>query len=292
MKRYTKQKRAEIVNQALYYIYKNIASSLTIIEIAEVCRISPHHFHRIFKEETGKNLHETILSIRLQKAANLLLTNRYANIGEIAQTCGYATHTAFIKAFKGRFCCTPSVWIKEGHKEYAKKIIEGSKTATASSRRFEGAKPDIVKSKQYNVAYIRHTGYNISIKDSWQRLKAWAMERGIFDGAVQIGLHHDNPIITPLEECSYVACLEVAKETKSSGSVFTMEIPSALCARFSIEGRYGDVLRLMEYIYNVWFPDSGYEAGTIPSFALYTKNHFLEKNGEFALDFFVPIKVV
>jgi AraC family transcriptional regulator len=49
----------------------------------DICS-NPFYMHRIFKEIFGKNIYESIKSIRLQKASNLLLTNKYSTITEIA----------------------------------------------------------------------------------------------------------------------------------------------------------------------------------------------------------------
>ena len=39
---------------------------------------------------------ETIKSIRLQKASNLLLTNIHSTISQIANQCGYSSQTSFL----------------------------------------------------------------------------------------------------------------------------------------------------------------------------------------------------
>ncbi len=104
MKKDTKHSRAQIINEALVYIYKYINTNITLDELARLCSVSKYHFHRIFKEETGEKLFERIRAIRLQKAANLLIANRYSTISEVAFMCGYSSHSPFIKAFKKRFC--------------------------------------------------------------------------------------------------------------------------------------------------------------------------------------------
>ena len=76
MKKDTKHSRAHIVNQSLAYIYKYIDSNICLEELAKINSVSKYHFHRIFKEETGENLFDRISSIRLQKAANLLISTR------------------------------------------------------------------------------------------------------------------------------------------------------------------------------------------------------------------------
>lgn len=294
MRKETKNQRADIVNSVLYRIYSHIDGSLSAEELAKEAGLSPHHLHRIWREETGKNLYENIKSIRLQKAASLLLTNRYANISEVASMCGYGSQTSFINAFRGRFGATPGEWRGGKYLEYSESIVASSVSASASDRDFEGVMPKIKKSEAIRAAYIRHKGYGISIKNSWNRLYAWAIENGIPQSARQIGLHHDNPTITPLSECAYVAAIEVGDDISPHGQVAFFEIPSSLCAVFEINGKYGDVLRFMRYVYHIWLPDSGFEAKTMPPYAVYRKNHFLDMDGsgEFRLEFYLPISVV
>ncbi len=72
----------------------------------------------------GTNIYETIKSIRLQKASNLLITNQHSTITNIANMCGYSSQTSFIRAFKSRFNQTPKIWRNGGYKEYSNKIIK------------------------------------------------------------------------------------------------------------------------------------------------------------------------
>jgi AraC family transcriptional regulator len=294
MKKETKNQRADIVNSVLYRIYSHIDTALTADELAKEAGLSPHHLHRIWREETGGNLYENIKSIRLQKAANLLLTNKYANISSVAAMCGYGSQTSFIKAFRSRFGTTPGEWRSGGYLAYSDGILASSASASASDRDFEGLVPKIKKSEPIRAAYIRHKGYGVSIKNSWNRLYAWALENNIPTNARQIGLHHDNPTITPLEECAYVAAIEVDESVTPHGQVALFEIPSSLCAVFEISGKYGDVLRFMRYVYHIWLPNSGFEAKTLPPYAVYRKNHFLDidGSGEFKLEFYLPIGIM
>lgn len=280
-----------MVNSVLSYIYLHIDTELNVAELAERERISVHHLHRIFKEETGKNLYETIKSIRLQKAASLLLTNRYATVSEIARMCGYSSQTSFIKAFKERFHTTPKVWKNGGYSAYSQKILASLPSADPECD-FSETIPKIVKSPPIYAAYIRHRGYNISIKNSWNRLLAWSIENGISENARHIGFHHDNPTITPLDECAYIAAIEVKKGMRMHGSVAYFEIPASLCAVFHVQGKYGDLLHFMRYVYQQWLPESGFETKTLPPYAIYRKNHFLDESDTFDLEFYLPISVL
>lgn len=80
-----------------------------------------------------------------KKASNLLLTNRYSTITEVANMCGYSSQTSFIRAFKERFHMTPKDWRNGGYKEYSLQILRQSKKAMSSHATFDGLKPTIVK---------------------------------------------------------------------------------------------------------------------------------------------------
>lgn len=291
MKKETLRHHQTIVDDALYYIYRHLDSPITLELLSERNRTSVYHFHRIFKEVTGRNFYDSLQSIRLQKAANLLIVNRAEKVSTIAQQCGYSTHTAFIRAFRQRYGLTPTQWRKGGYLDFSRENIRYSDNAPRIESDFTGLKPVIVKMPAIHVAYIRHRGYNRSIADTWRRLYAYALKHGL-EKARQIGLHHDNPSIVPLDECAYVAAIEIPENFEVSGSVSSFVIPASLCARFTVQGRYGEVPNLIRYIFHTWLPGSGFEAKTLPPYAIYRKNHFLESDERFDLDFYLPVSVV
>jgi len=106
----TKQIHNEIANDLMYYIIHHIDTDLNIDAIAKDLKVSKFHLHRIFKEQLNANIYETIQSVRLQKAANLLIANRDHTITEIGSMCGYSILTSFLRAFKSRFGQTPKQW--------------------------------------------------------------------------------------------------------------------------------------------------------------------------------------
>lgn len=284
MKKETKKDRADIVNKSLFYIYKYIDTNITLDELAKLNSVSKYHFHRIFKEETGITLFENITSIRLQKAANLLIVNRSSTISQIASLCGYSSHSSFIKAFKKKFTYTPTKWREGSYKEFSKKLLK----EYPQSIDFKNLEPTIKVCEELHCAYIRHKGYDLSIKNTWQKLNAIIYENDLRN-VRHIALQHDNPTITPLKEAAYVACIEVPKSfTKMS----TLIVPESLCAVFSLKGEYGDVISLIRYAYHFWLPNSGYEASTYPSYSIYKSNHFLSQDGKFELEFYLPITVI
>ena len=284
MKKETIQQRVDIINKSLYYMYKNIDTNISLDELAKLNHISKYHYHRIFKEQTKENFTNTLTSIRLQKAANLLISNSHSTITEISNACGYSSHSSFIKAFKKKFTFTPSSWRKEGYKEYSNKIIG-----------LQYIKPfnleaEVLVIDEINCAYIRHRGYDKSIKHTWQRLRALAYELNITNYE-ELGLHHDNPSIIPLNQCKYVAAITIPSNTKIENKISTFKIPKSLYVRFKQEGEFGDIINLIRYVNYEWIKDKGYEITTMPIIVKYLKNHLVDKTN-YKIELNVPIKVI
>ena len=290
MKKDTYEKRAKIANDVMNYIYKFIDTNINIDESSMELNISKFHLHRIFKDEFGKNIYESIKSIRLQKASNLLITNKYSTITNIAQMTGYSSQTSFLRAFKERFGMTPKEWKNGGYKEYSNKIVEKFST-NSQIIDFSKIEPIIVKMPEMKGYYIRHKGYDKSIKKTWQKLQTWIYTNDIKEYK-QMALHHDNPIITPLEECQYIAIVCLENDELQNITLPSLIIPKGIYAKFSLSGKYGDVIKLIQWAYHTWLIQSGYETTTNPSFTVYHKNHFLSDDGLFDLDFYLPIRYV
>ena len=287
MKNSTKNIHTQIANNALYYIYKYIDSDINIDTLSKELGVNRFHLQRLFKEQIGTNIYETIKSIRLHKASNLLITNQGSTISEVAKLCGYSSQSSFIRVFKERFKMTPTTWRKGGYKKYSNSIIKSSKSASKSIANFNNLEAQIVKQPDIRVYYIRHKGYSSRIKDIWQRLRAWIISKNI-ESYKEIAIYHDNPVITALAECRYIASVAVDKELNNT-QLPSFIIPGGLYVKFEAKGKYGDILKLLEWIYHHWLPNSGYEATTLPSYSMFKKNHFLSSDNTFDLEFYLPV---
>jgi AraC family transcriptional regulator len=289
MKKETLQKRTKIANDIMYYVYTHIETNIDIEELSIDLKVSKFHMHRIFKEAFGKNIYESIKSIRLQKASNLLLTNKYSTISNIVNLCGYSSQSSFIKTFKERFEMTPKDWRNGGYKDYSRKILQQSKRAMESKADFSDMTPTIVKMPVFESFYIRNKGYNSNIKETWQKLQTWILTNNITNYK-QIALFHDNPTITPLNDCQYIGCVVVDNPQKvKSDRLPNFKISDGVYAKFDLKGKTGDVLPFIHWVYHEWLPKSEYETTTKPSYAIYEKLDILDESDEFELSFYVSI---
>ena len=281
MKKSTRSDYAQRVNEVLYQIHLNIAGNHSVKNLSSMISMSPFHFNRVFKSVVKESLHAYIRRVRLEHSANALLFNPNSTISEILAESGFVSNSSFTHAFKEYFGVTPTKW----------REVDIPKSISRDIKRIEPLHVEVCMLERKRVIYVRHKGYDRSIKDAWMRLAWFCDSTGLdFETMQMIGLHHSNPNIVKKEDCHYVACLEVDKEIYPNSQVGVMNIPKMFCAKFSLKGKYGDLMRYMDYIYYVWLPNSKYEKIHLPSLAYYRKNHFLQKDGKFDLDFYIPIR--
>jgi len=87
------------VNNSISYMKNNFKNKISLEDIANSVSISPFHFSRLFKKETGYSPYEYIIMIRLNHAKNLLKTSNML-IKEIAFECGFNSESNFVITFK------------------------------------------------------------------------------------------------------------------------------------------------------------------------------------------------
>ena len=244
--------------------------------------MSPFHFNRVFKKIVGESIHTYIRRVRLEHCANALIFNPNSTISQIFSEAGFVSNSSFTHAFKDYFGVTPSKW----------REIDIPLHVSDNITKINPLHVEIDYVPKKRVAYVRHRGYNRSIKEAAKDGRVDFANGLDFLNLPMIGLHHSNPNIVKKEDCHYVACLELADDFVHfrSGEIGVMEIPKIFCAKFKLEGKYGDLMKYMDYIYYEWMPKSKYEKVHLPSMALYHKNHFIEDDGRFELDFYVPIR--
>ncbi len=77
-------------------------------EIAQSASFSMYHFHRIFKVVVGETVAAFTRRLRLELAANRLVSKQLDDITTIAMDCGFSSSQSFAKAFRQHFGTTPT----------------------------------------------------------------------------------------------------------------------------------------------------------------------------------------
>ncbi len=96
-----------VIEKAVAYIRENFRSNITLLSIAKKFSVSPEHFSRTFKKETGLGFSKYLNSLRLQYAEQLLRTSKELNITQIAEYCGFEDSNYFSKKFKEIYGVSP-----------------------------------------------------------------------------------------------------------------------------------------------------------------------------------------
>lgn len=96
-----------VVTRVRDFIHGNIGRRITLEDLAGVAGYSRFHFVRAFKQSTGVPPYAFVLRERVA-AARELLDHSALPIAEIAQRCGFSTHTHFSTRFREAFGLTPA----------------------------------------------------------------------------------------------------------------------------------------------------------------------------------------
>ena len=109
--------RAEVrgdskVQEALSYINEHFREELSVDTLAERLYLSPYHFMRLFKAQTGSTVHAYVRQKRLMHAARLIREGTPA--AKAAAESGFGDYSAFHRAFKESFGVSPGKMVGKG----------------------------------------------------------------------------------------------------------------------------------------------------------------------------------
>ena len=93
-----KQRSSSYVERCRDYVRKNYRQKIYIEDIAEALGISTSYLSRLFHSETGERLQDHINSVRIERAASMLLYSDMS-LSEIAEYVGFPNQSYFGKIF-------------------------------------------------------------------------------------------------------------------------------------------------------------------------------------------------
>lgn len=99
------------IHRAIQYLHDHFAERLTVADLARVAGLSPPHFSRLFRRETGHSPLDYLIRIRIQRS-RLLLRAGDDSITEVAYKCGFATPSHFSDCFRKQCGLAPSEYLK------------------------------------------------------------------------------------------------------------------------------------------------------------------------------------
>lgn len=96
----------EQILQAARYISEHYSQDVTTRDVADAVGFSPNYLSRKFRVSAGIGLHEYLVFVRLQHAAQELVSTA-DSVTEIALRCGFSDSNYFKDSFKRKYGVTP-----------------------------------------------------------------------------------------------------------------------------------------------------------------------------------------
>lgn len=106
MENETRNDRENAVRKIQQFVQKHLVEDVSLQAIADHMYMHPVHVSRIYKLETGENLSDYVLRLKMELAASMLANPALKNY-EIALKLGYQNPNYFIKVFKKYYSLTP-----------------------------------------------------------------------------------------------------------------------------------------------------------------------------------------
>lgn len=101
-----RNERAELVGTAKEFIEASFDKAVTVDDMAKSVNLSASYFSKIFKDATNLSPYDYLLSVRLEKAKELLHKTDYS-VSEIAYRTGFNSDANFISFFKKQTGLSP-----------------------------------------------------------------------------------------------------------------------------------------------------------------------------------------
>jgi len=228
------------INRVIDYIQANIEKNLSLKQLSAVACYSEFHFNRIFRATMGESIYQYIRRLRLEKSAELLLTNTGKSITEIALDCGFSTPSSFAKSFKNHFKMNATEWRNRPNTLFDKEstpvqIENGQISIVKGSPVWTFHKEDLIRQVvvenflPFKFAYVRNVGPYQGDEDLFSQLYTplfrWAGSRGhLTEDTFTLNIYHDNPEITENNNLRVMVAIPVNSDIEPSGSVGVIRI--------------------------------------------------------------------
>lgn len=94
------------LDNVIRHIHDHFSDAIRVDDLSAIAMMSPYHFIRVFKKETGYTPHEYLLQTRIQSAKYRLKSSQNP-IKDICFDAGFSSESAFSTAFKRVTGMTP-----------------------------------------------------------------------------------------------------------------------------------------------------------------------------------------
>ncbi len=259
----------ERLNKTISYIEEHLAEEISYDELAHIACCSSYHYQRIFAYMAGIPLSEYIRRRRMSLAA-IELQSGNKKIIDIGMKYGYASPTAFNRAFQSVHGIAPSIAKKGGTtiKSYLpisfKLTVKGVeelsyRIETKDSFRIVGVSFPLDKEIENNFIAVPQMWQNAAINGTFEKITPLMNNQPM--GVLGVSVCNNK------EEWQYFIAVSSSIDTDNSLDEYI--IPACTWAIFSGIGTGISIQELERRIITEWLPTSGYEYDNAPDMEVY-----------------------
>jgi AraC-like DNA-binding protein/mannose-6-phosphate isomerase-like protein (cupin superfamily) len=106
----TEAEVSDLARLASEYVQTHLSDPPTLSRVAEHFRVSNEHLTRVFTSEFGQPFMRYVLRQRIEHACDLLRRQPPLSVTDVAYRLGFASHSAFTRAFTRTTGSSPTVW--------------------------------------------------------------------------------------------------------------------------------------------------------------------------------------
>lgn len=258
------------LNKTIAYLEEHLTDEINYEQIAQIACCSPYHFQRMFAYMADVPLSEYVRRRRMSRAA-VDLQEENSKIIDIAMKYGYASPTAFNRAFQSVHGIAPSFVREKGATIKSFPPISFAITIKGVEElnyriekkdafRIVGVSQPLCHEIEKNFEIVPQMWQKISTDDTLQHLIPMmdSEPKGIL-GASVCGYSDD-----------WKYFIAVASTQPADGALEEYIVPSFTWAIFSGSGQCPRAIQELEQrIVTEWLPTSGYEYDNGPDIELY-----------------------
>ena len=97
------------VRMAIDFMTANLKDPPPLCRLARQVNLSVSHLRHLFRQETGQSTGDYLMTLRMQKASELL-AGRTLSVKEIMNQVGFKDRSNFVRTFKRAYGTTPSAY--------------------------------------------------------------------------------------------------------------------------------------------------------------------------------------
>lgn len=246
--------KRELISQSIDYMLQHLDKDITVKEVANHFYYSEFYFSRVFKTVTGESVYAFIKHLKMDQSAIDIKLKQHKAITDIGLDYGYSASN-YSSAFRQHHSLSPTEFRKSIKatsvaNPFHPEIVDYFETFDDYDARMK-----TVLLQDVQVIYERAFGNYDGLKEKWFQFLDTYKDH-IQDDTLMIERFYDDPTVSSLNGCICDLCI-TADHTCKLENMTT--IKGGKFATYRFEGEIKDIFRVLQGIFAVWFPKSGYE---------------------------------